>query len=561
MSSALPSVPVSTTAASPPRARMYADTNPRFTRSQVTPSPVAGGRCVGRGGRSGGRRGRGSAGLAPDAGGGCRAGRARRTRTRGRTTSDPDDRERERATAEFGEEESSRYRFEQGHRWSMVRDPRPRAVFSERPPTARRPRGRRRAGRARRPDTQREVRDQPALELRAGQAVHQPRGAHRRPEVASGLDADRRLPEPAAAREHREPPALGLHDRREGRPIARRSPSERASGPRTIATVSSPSSTSTDSSRAAQGSGRPGQRSQQVLRRRHRCRRRGGRARSAAAPSRRRPGRTRSSRPSGRRRGGSSTTSVRAGSAEPGARRPWPARRRPARVGVAYGRSGRRRTPDEPRQEVVAQRLVMTVQLAVRGDHDERWRLLGERLLVEPRHQAIAHERSPRRRSPPARRTRPRTADRRRAPPRSTGRRPGRPGPGAACRPPPPSTPSDLPRRQDGVADAVVGQRAAAWPCPRPSPAATCRSGDGRSGPRSRACPSGPRSAGRPRTPAAGSRGGRAGPCRSRHGRRRRSRGRRPGRRPAASPRAWARGPRTSLRGCPARRWAGSSRR
>src|SRR5688500_9622651 len=39
MSPSLPAVPVSTTAASPRRARMYAETNPRLTRSQVKLSP------------------------------------------------------------------------------------------------------------------------------------------------------------------------------------------------------------------------------------------------------------------------------------------------------------------------------------------------------------------------------------------------------------------------------------------------------------------------------------------------------------------------------------------
>ena len=47
MSSSLPAVPVSTMAASPPRARMYADTNPRLTRSHVTPSPGAAGEPAG----------------------------------------------------------------------------------------------------------------------------------------------------------------------------------------------------------------------------------------------------------------------------------------------------------------------------------------------------------------------------------------------------------------------------------------------------------------------------------------------------------------------------------
>src|SRR6188768_1790170 len=41
MASALFSTPVSTRAASPPRTRRYADTNPRFTRLQVSAPPVA----------------------------------------------------------------------------------------------------------------------------------------------------------------------------------------------------------------------------------------------------------------------------------------------------------------------------------------------------------------------------------------------------------------------------------------------------------------------------------------------------------------------------------------
>ncbi len=40
MSSALPATPVSTTAASPPRTRMYAETKPRLTRVQSIPPAV-----------------------------------------------------------------------------------------------------------------------------------------------------------------------------------------------------------------------------------------------------------------------------------------------------------------------------------------------------------------------------------------------------------------------------------------------------------------------------------------------------------------------------------------
>src|SRR5688572_9746241 len=54
MSSSLPAVPVSTTAASPARARTYADTNPRFTRSQVIPTPGAAGDPAGGASEPGG---------------------------------------------------------------------------------------------------------------------------------------------------------------------------------------------------------------------------------------------------------------------------------------------------------------------------------------------------------------------------------------------------------------------------------------------------------------------------------------------------------------------------
>src|SRR4051794_13902942 len=43
ISSSLPATPVSTTIASPPRTRMYADTNPRFTRVQAAGPPESGG--------------------------------------------------------------------------------------------------------------------------------------------------------------------------------------------------------------------------------------------------------------------------------------------------------------------------------------------------------------------------------------------------------------------------------------------------------------------------------------------------------------------------------------
>ena len=157
-----------------------------------------------------------------------------------------------------------------------------------------------------------------------------------------------------------------------------------------VATVSSPSSRSTDASRAAQASGCPGRARSSCSvaastppARRSRAARSGpfqapSGTQSQLAPQRATPWwqlhdvRSRS-RPSGRPDGGGPLD-------RPGQRR----------RGV---RQVRRRGPaDEPCQEVVAQRLVMTVELAVRGDHDERRRLPGERLLLQPRQQSIAHE-------------------------------------------------------------------------------------------------------------------------------------------------------------------------
>ncbi len=61
--------------------------------------------------------------------------------------------------------------------------------------------------------------------------------------------------------------------------------------------------------------------------------------------------------------------------------------------GVSIGPIQRRRPTDQAGQEVLARRLVMAVQLPVRGDHDQRCRATGERRLLEPRHEPLAHER------------------------------------------------------------------------------------------------------------------------------------------------------------------------
>ena len=213
--------------------------------------------------------------------------------------------------------------------------------------------------------------------VRAREAIDETRGPDRGPQRAGGLDPVRLVPEPAAAREHREAPALGFHEAGERRPVVRRRRPAASQRSANVAPVSSPSTRSTDASRAAHGSGAPAG-AQQLLRRR---------VDAAGQPVEGAPQRalSRSHRDAVAARAQRAMPwwqlhDVRRAAGRAAGRAPGPRDRAGQRRGrerhVRRCRSGRPAAPG-----MVAVRLVMAVQLAVRRDHDERRRLAGERLL------------------------------------------------------------------------------------------------------------------------------------------------------------------------------------
>ena len=203
--------------------------------------------------------------------------------------------------------------------------------------------------------------------------------------------------------------------------------------------------------------------------------------------------------------------------------------------------------------------LMVTVELAVRGDHDQL--ALGVAVAVglglgEARHEPVADEGirvDGRQGFERDRRRQEAVVDDDDHRPTISERDP--------VRPPRIDDPFDLPRGEDGVRDARDRPSPASRRGRRPSPAATSRPVVVRSAARNHAGPTGSRSAGRRPTPAAGWRGGTAGPCRWRRARRRRTRRTRPGRRSRASRPGSARGPTTSRPGCRPSHSADSSRR
>ena len=147
-------------------------------------------------------------------------------------------------------------------------------------------------------------------------------------------------------------------------------------------------------------------------------------------------------------------------------------RRRRARASsnAAVRRRGR---ADEPGEEVLAERLVMAVQLAVGRDDDERRRRRrgvasrAKRGTSRSRTNASASTVAAARTRPPP------TAARRRGPRRSTGPSPRSMRYGRRVSR---SCAVDLPRREDRVLDALVGQQPERRPGRPPSRAATSRS-------------------------------------------------------------------------------------
>ena len=211
----------------------------------------------------------------------------------------------------------------------------------------------------------------------------------------------------------------------------------------------------------------------------------------------------------------------------------------------------------QARQESVAERLVMAVQLAVGRDHDQRRLVVGQASRDEPGLDPFRGECVGIGRGAWFERDRGRQA--------AVVQRDDDLEVAADLDPVGTSRldvhVAGLPRREDRVMDPVLGEHPERGQVDRALRAARPRSPAGRSATRSHEDPRRSPSVDPRRTPAAGSCGGTAGRVRCVPGRRPRSRGRRPDRRAPASRRASGRGSTTSGRGFPTPRSGDSTRR